>query len=345
MVRKNPIIMGVVLEIRKLENIAGLSKHDQLVQGIINAVNDKHLRKGDMLPSINWLIKELGFARETIAKGYRDLQARGIVESRNRVGLYINDEDTDKQLRVALIIYGFDSFQEVFYKSFRNRLGGDVSIDVFFHHNNIDVFDNIVSTVRGRYGMYVVAPIPHKRTAGILHTLPMEKFLMVDRYEPLDLAFSSVTQEFRKSSYRAFTELQDVIKSYKGMVYYHHPEADTPVEILHAYNKFVRDCNIKSTICWEYVPGSIEPGYVYFTASNMELLQILKDSISKNLKPGKDIGILSHNDDLVKEIICNGITTYSTDFAQMAIKAAQFVLDRKPVKEIIPTVLIRRKSL
>ena len=72
---------------------------------------------------------------------------------------------------------------------------------------------------------------------------------------------------------------------------------------------------------------------------------MLKDCKTKNLKLGKDVGILSHNDDMVKEIICDGITTYSTDFKLMAEKAAAFVLKRKKIQEIIPTVLIRRNSI
>jgi hypothetical protein len=47
----------------------------------------------------------------------------------------------------------------------------------------------------------------------------------------------------------------------------------------------------------------------------------------------------------VKELIMDGITTYSADFKAMADKAADFVLTRKKIQEIIPTVLIRRKSL
>ncbi len=335
----------VLQEIRQLEGIAGLSKHEQLVQGIINAINDKLLSKGDMLPSVNMLIKELGFARETIARCYKDLTSRGIVESKNRVGFFVADEDTEKQLRIALVIFAFDSFQEVFYKTFRDILGNTVHIDVFFHHNNIDIFENIIAGVRGKYGMYVVAPIPHKKTAAILRTLPMTKFLMIDRYEPIGGEFSSITQEFEESSYRAFRQLESTIKSYKGMIYYYRPSSDTPIEILNAYKRFVKDCQIKSQIRTEYTPGSMQKGYVYFTINNTELWAMLKDCIALGLTPGKDVGILSHNDDVVKEIISNGITTYSTDFKTMAEHAAQFVLDREPVNEIIPTVLIRRNSL
>jgi DNA-binding LacI/PurR family transcriptional regulator len=48
---------------------------------------------------------------------------------------------------------------------------------------------------------------------------------------------------------------------------------------------------------------------------------------------------------VVKEIIFDGITTYSTDFVQMAEKAAEFVLKRKKIQEVLPTVLLRRGSL
>ena len=338
-------MQDVYQQLRELENMQGLSKHEQFVQGFINAINDKLLSKGDMLPSVNMLMKEFGYARETIAKGYRELISRGIVESKNRIGFYVANENTDQRLRVVLVIFAFDSFQEVFYKTFRAKLGKSVHIDVYFHHNNINIFETIISTVRGKYGMYVVAPIPHKKTAAILGTLPLNKFLMVDRYEPLPGDYSYVTQEFEKSSYAAFEKLTSTIRKFKGMIYYHRPAADTPFEILNAYKKFIKNYKIKSVIRPEYVPGSIESGYVYFTINNTELWAMLKDCKAKGLQLGKDVGILSHNDDIVKEIICDGITTYSTDFKQMAERAAEFVLTRQKIQEIIPTVLIRRKSL
>jgi DNA-binding LacI/PurR family transcriptional regulator len=193
--------------------------------------------------------------------------------------------------------------------------------------------------------MYVVAPIPHKKTAAILSTLPMNKFLMVDRYEPMEGDYSYIVQEFEKSSYKALVQLKDVIGRYKEMVYYHKLPTDIPVEILNAYKKFVKDHKINGVVQTEYIPGSIEKGKVYFTVSNTELWTMLKDCISKKYVIGKDVGILSHNDEVVKEIICNGITTYSTDFQQMAEKAADFVKTREKIREVIPTVLIRRQSL
>jgi DNA-binding LacI/PurR family transcriptional regulator len=335
----------VFKQIYEMEGVSGLSKHDQLVNGILNAIQNKALAQGDLLPSVNNLINEFGFARETIAKAYKDLVERGIVESKNRVGFYVSNCDIKQHLKVALVLFAFDAFQETFYKVFRSKVGKGVHVDVFFHHNNIDVLESTVQNIRGRYGLFVVAPIPHKRTAGILSNLPMDRFLMIDRYEKIPGDYSYIAQEFEEASLSVFSALKDTIKQYDAMTYYHRPAADTPIEILHAFKSFVKTHKIKHEILPEYIPGTLEKGKVYFTVNNTELWSILKDCKVKKLKPGKDVGILSHNDEVVKELIFDGITTYSADFKVMAEKAAEFVLTRKKIQEIIPTVLIRRKSL
>jgi len=332
-------------QIHELEGMPRLTKHEQFVQGIINAVDNKVVVVGDLLPSVNKLMTELGFARETIMKGYKDLIKRGIVESRNRMGFFIASADTGQSLRVALLLYAFDTFQETFYKTFKQHLDQAVHLDVFFHHNNIDILETIIGNTRGKYGMYVVAPIPNPRTRNILKNIPLNKFLMIDRFEQLDGDFSYVTQEFEHATYRAFCELKDVISRYNEFVFYYRPSTDTPIEILRSFRRFIKEYNIKGTIKTEYTPGTIAHGNVYFTINNTELWAMLKDCIDKGLDPGSDVGILSHNDDMVKEIICGGITTYSTDFRLMAEEAAEFVMSGKPVKKIIPTFLIRRKSL
>ena len=78
---------------------------------------------------------------------------------------------------------------------------------------------------------------------------------------------------------------------------------------------------------------------------NTELYLMIKDCKARNLVLGKDVGLLSHNDEPVKELIGDGITTFSTDFALMGQKAAECVLSREKIQETVPTVLIRRNSL
>jgi len=167
-------------KINELKDESQRSKHEQLVHGIINSINDKTLKKGDRLPSINNMVKTLGFARKTIVRAYEDLKSRGIVESKNFKGYYIANTNTKVKLKIALLLFAFHSFQEDFYNNFRKELGKKYHIDIFFHHNNLDVFKNIISTISGKYGMYVIAPIPVTEMHTVLKHIPSEKLLIVD---------------------------------------------------------------------------------------------------------------------------------------------------------------------
>jgi DNA-binding transcriptional regulator YhcF (GntR family) len=335
----------IIQQIKDLESISSLSKHEQLVQGIINAIDEKMVSKGDLMPSVNTIINELGFARETIAKAYKELIHRGIIESKNRLGYFVATDDVHQELKVALLIFAFDIFQETFYENFRKGLGKNVQLDIFFHHNNFDTFEHMVQSIRGKYGMYVIAPIPNPKTPALLKQLPVNRVLLVDRFIETDQDYNYVVQEFGDSSYNAFVQLKDKIKKYDEIIFFFKPSSAEPNEILESFKRFMKEYDIKGIIKEEYESGSLEKGKVYFTIHNLQLWEMLKDSKVKGLKLGKDIGFISHNDDIVKEIIFDGVTTFSTDFAEMGKKAADFVLNRKKIQEIIPTVLINRNSL
>lgn len=330
-------------EIKKLESVPSFSKHDRLVQGIINAIEEKVLVRDEMLPSLNEMIRELRFSRDTVVKGYQELINRGLVGSTRGRGYYVTNGNTGQTLQVALLMYNMDTFEEQFYRSFRAELGPNVHLNVFFHHGNIDVFDTILTQVKGKYGMYVVAPIPHPRTKALLEAIPRNRFLMVDRYEPIDGEFNHITQEFAKSSYSIFMELAPVIREYDEMIFYHSTDSLDPKEIVGAFRKFLKDSKIKGRIVPEFKPGTIEKGKVYFTLDNFAIFAMLKECKAKKLKPGKDLGILSHNDEPAKELI--GITTYSADFSLMGKKAGEFIMHRKVVSETMPMVLWRRNTL
>ncbi|MBC7846048.1 MAG: GntR family transcriptional regulator [Flavobacterium sp.] len=335
----------IIQQIKNLESINSFSKHEQLVQGIINAIDEKLVTKGDVLPSVNTFINELGFARQTIAKAYKELVHRGIIESKNRLGYFVATNDVQQELKVALLIFAFDIFQETFYENFRKGLGKNIHLDVFFHHNNFDTFESIIQNIKGKYGMFVIAPIPSAKTPAVLKQLPTNRVLLVDRYIETDEDYNYIAQEFGDSSYNAFVQLKDKIKKYDEIIFFFKPSSAEPDEILNSFKRFMKDYNIKGVIKEEYISGSLERGKVYFTIHNLELWEMLKDSKVKGLKIGTDIGFISHNDDIVKEIIFDGVTTFSTDFSEMGKKAACFVLNRKKIQEIIPTILVDRNSL
>ncbi|WP_184543704.1 GntR family transcriptional regulator [Mucilaginibacter sp. FT3.2] len=333
----------IIQEIKKLSEVPSYSKHDRFVQGMINAINEKLVVQDEMLPSVNKLIKALGFSRETIMKGYKDLISRGIVESKNRLGFFVGNGNTEQTLNVALLMYNLDTFEEQFYRNFRHELGSNIHLSTYFHHGDIEIFETILMQIKAKYGMYVVAPIPHPKTKELLDIIPRNKLLMFDRFEPLDGDFNHITQEFGQSSYEVFSKLAPKISQFDEMIFYHSPDSLDPKEIVKSYKKFLKDFKIRGRVEKEYIPGSVQKGKVYFTLDNFALWQIMRDCNSQKLKPGKDLGVLSSNDEPAKEVI--GITTFSADFSNMGKLAGHAVINKEKIQLTVPMILFERKTL
>ncbi len=56
-------------------------KFQQLVDAIIDSISQSQLKQGDMLPSVNQIMKECQLSRDTVFKAYAELKKRGAVES------------------------------------------------------------------------------------------------------------------------------------------------------------------------------------------------------------------------------------------------------------------------
>lgn len=337
--------MSLLNKIKNLSSINTLSKHEQLVHGVIEAIDSGVLEVGDQLPSINQMVGELGFARKTIVKAYEELKGRGLVESKKMKGYFIISLETKVILKVALLMFSFQRFQQDFYNTFRSELGKRFQIDVFFHHNNVSVFETVFNNIRGKYGMYVVAPIPHPDIQPLLMSINPQKLLIIDRYLSMPNEYSYISQEFEKSTYNNLLKLLPLIQKYKEFILYLPDSSDHPVDTVSGFQKFMSDYKITGKIMEKYEDGTVKKGNLYFFINDMYLWETLRDCRDFEYKIGKDVGILSHNDHLIKEIVFGGITTISCDFKEMARKAAGFVKKQEITQEIIPLNLMKRNSL
>jgi len=321
-------------KIISLKQITTLSKHEQLVQGIIESIDNEIVVLGDQLPSINQMVENIGFARKTIVKAYEELKDRGLVESVKIKGYFIISTKTDVVLKVALLLYSFHRFQEEFYNTFRNELGDRYQIDIYVHHNNLET-----------YGAYVVAPIENPLVRPLLETIEPSRLLIVDRFLDLGHNYSYIAQEFENSTYDRLTEILDTIKKYNKVVLYFRNDLDYPIGVLKGFERFVAENGLIGEIEKNYRLNSVQSGVLYFFIDDTDLWELFRDCRNMNLIIGQDVGLLSHNDHIIKEIVAGGIATISTNFNEMAIKAANFVKHGKLIHEIVPSDFIQRNSL
>ena len=56
-------------------------KFQQLVDYIIDSISRNELKQGEMLPSVNQIMKESQLSRDTVFKAYAELKKRRSVES------------------------------------------------------------------------------------------------------------------------------------------------------------------------------------------------------------------------------------------------------------------------
>ena len=83
----------------------------------------------------------------------------------------------------------------------------------------------------------------------------------------------------------------------------------------------------------------------YLIPDDKNLIKIIKKSKEVKMKLANDIGIISYNDTLLKEIVEGGITTISTDFNKMGARLAEMILKKEQVQIENPSNYIVRKSL
>lgn len=337
--------MSLIDKIKSLGSINTLSKHEQLVHGIIEAIDMGILVVGDQLPSINQMVSELGFARKTIVKAYEELKHRGLVESKKLKGYFIISQETKVTLKVALLMFSFQRFQEEFYNTFRKELGKRFQIDVFFHHNNLSIFETIFNNIKGKYGMYVVAPIPDAAVRPLLTSIEPQKLLIVDRFLEMPDDYSYISQEFEEATYYKLIELLPRIRKYKKFILFFSDDKDYPPGILTAFQRFVSEYEIASKVEKGYKEGAVKKGNLYFLISDTYLWELLRDCRNNEYVVGQEVGILSHNDHVVKEIAFGGITTISSDFKEMATRAAAHLKNQGTTQEIVPLHLMKRNSL
>ncbi|SNY94860.1 GntR family transcriptional regulator [Flagellimonas pacifica] len=335
-------LIDKIIEFKKKSN---LTKHEHLVLGTIEAIDDGVLNRDDKMPSINLMIKESGYSRKTIYDAYEELKKRGLIESKMGKGYFVSSDQTAIIRSVALLLFTFQRFQQEFYNAFRKELGDKFRIDVYFHHNNIDVFKSILANIKSKYGYYVIAPIQNPSLIPLLEQFDHKRMLIVDRYLPLNQKFSFISQEFEDSIYSKLIDLIPDIKKYKAFIMYFKPNSILPVEILHAFKRFSDKYEVHGIIEESYEPGGVEKGNLYFCVDDNTLWDLLRDASQKEYEIGKDVGVLTLDDHIVKEMIHGGLTSISSDFKEMGRKAAKHIKSEGTTREFMSLSLIKRKSL
>jgi len=320
-------------------------KYRQIIDAVQQKIKLGELRKGDRIPSLNSLCKQYGLSQDTVLAAYNELKSKGIITSQVGKGYFIQNEKVDIGHKVLLLFDKLTAYKEELYESFKQALGNNGAEQIFFHHNNLKLFQTILEGAAGEYSEYVIMPMPGKEAAGIIAKLPQRKVVVLDqgrtRYRT---KYPCICQDFERDIYRVLKKHVALVKKYRRMVLViRHQKAHFRL-IAKGFRDFCKQHPMEGIVANDIKSFEIRTGDAFVVVDDRDLEFLVRNALSNRLELGSDMGILSYNEIPMKGIIASGISTISTDFAQMGKSLVEMILSGKREKIDNPFVLTKRHS-
>lgn len=336
--------MEDILRIRFDDNFS-VPKYRQIVDAIQGKIRQGELKKGDRIPSLNGLRKQYGLSQDTVLAAYNELKSKGIITSRVGKGYFIRNDQVDIVHKVLLLFDKLTAYKEKLYESFKLALGHKGSEQIFFHHNNLELFRTILEGSMGEYSEYVIMPIAGEEAAKIISRLPQRKVYILDQGRDRYRAkYPCVCQDFERDIYRILKTHAALVGKYRRMVLViRHQKAHFGL-IARGFRDFCKRFSVEGEIVNEIQDFAIEKGDAFIVVDDRDLEYLVRYTLSNKFRLGSDMGILSYNEMSLKGIIASGISTISTDFSQMGRSMGEMILSNKREKLDNPFVLTQRNS-
>jgi len=337
--------MPDIFELINSEQQQHKSKKDGIVAGILAAIANKVILKGDPLPSVNKLIQKLGVARMTVVKALNILKERGIIVAEDKVGYYVRDVNVKRELKVFLFLTGFYSYHEVLYSQIIEGVNDqDITIDLYFHHCNPKIFKSLLLENLGSYGLYVVTGFDDPQVQKLMSRIPPKKLLQIIRPPVLDNV-SSITQDFYSGLKKSLEKLKDRLAKYKKFILIFPFKMSHPQEIKVAFIEFCTENKIVHQVEKKLSRELISKGCAFWVIEDSDLISLIKTGEQMGFRIGNELGILSYNETPMKEIIRDGITVVSVDFAKMGQSISRFITNPGKTTQLFNPDVIIRNSL
>lgn len=332
-----------------VDEFSATPKYLQLTHSILNAIEAGKLKKDDLVPSINELSFELEISRDTAEKGYKHLKKMGVLGSVPGKGYYIINDDIKQTRRVMLLFNKLSAHKKIIYDGFVATLGEHVAIDFYIYNNDFGLFKKLLGNAKEDYSHFVI--IPHFIEGGehaheIINTIPGHKLILLDKKIPgIHGEYGAVYENFENDIYNALEQALKQLAKYHTLKIIFPEKSYYPKGILKGFNRFCQEYAFTHKIVHDIAKEPINSGEVYINVMEADLVILIERLISMKYKIGKHIGVISYNETPLKKIILNGITTISTDFHQMGVKAAELILSGSKEHVEVPFKLTLRASL
>lgn len=326
-----------------------IPKYKQLANLLIQEIRQKKNNQEEKLPSINYLSLNYDISRDTVEKAYKELRKKNLIEAVPGKGYYVKQNKAAVKPSIFLLFNKLSAHKKVVYESFCETIGDAADIDFHVYNNDYKIFRQLLENNEKNYSKYVIIShfFDHFQCAkDIINLIPKDKLLLLDKkVDGIHGNFACVYQDFEKNIYEAMVKAHQLLKKYRTIKLLFPAVTYQPREIIRGFQKFCIEYNYLGKIVSQIEQEPVAKGEAYVTMMEDDLVTLVKKIKKANLRVGQEIGIISYNENSLKEILLDGITIISTDFRQLGISAAKMILENKTEQIENPFHLIIRNSL
>jgi len=279
-----------------------------------------------------------------VMQAFNELRSSGVVISVPGKGYYIDRTELNFGKQIFLLFDELNVFKEDLYTSFLKHLADRAKVDIYFHHFNYQVYKELIRGAAGKYSAYILMPATFNNSIDIVRELPADKVYILDRLKADLTDYPVIYQDFEQDVYEGMVTGGKLFCKYNKLIMVF-PGGKEPGERVAGFNRFCREYNMESEIIRSVDKRIVKKGEAYLVVSDRNLVRIIKNVASLNLILGQDVGLVSFNDTMLKEVVAGGITTISTDFMEMGKGLSDMVLTHEKSKIRNRSRIIIRNSL
>ncbi|WP_018631107.1 winged helix-turn-helix domain-containing protein [Niabella aurantiaca] len=327
-----------------IDHTLSIPIYKQIVASVQQGISNGSLTQGDLIPSVNAVAAKFSVARGSIFKAYNELRGMGIIDSVPGKGYFIANARPVGKKNIFLLMSTYNPYREVFYNAFIDKLKNQATVDIYFHHHNIRVFETLIQNHASNYNTFVIMPEIHKQTAQILNQLDQRNIYILDTgLKQFGTLYPCVCQNYEGDILEFLHSVKKRLNHYKRMVLLFSSNMRN-YDVITGFERFFAASKQEWLVVQkteEFIP---QRGDLCMVMDDNDLVRLFHFAKKKRWQLGHHLGIISYYDTPLKSIIAEGITTITPDFRQMGISMAEMVLQRSKEHIENPFLLIERAS-
>ncbi len=308
--------------------------YKQVIQCVKEAIRNGQLKNGDALPSLSAFSSSTGISMETAKKAYNLLKKEGLLSGRKGKGFFVDIRKKDEPLKILMLLDKLSSYKLSIHKGLMEGLSSAADISIMIHNQDIRQFEKMVGDSMDDYDFYLIAAhFTHgtrtSRIARILKRIPNDKLILIDHDLPqVKGHIGRIYQDFHSDAPEALRSGIHLLQKYQSAVIISSSQSLYGEVICPGIKQLFKSEGIRYKVEKQFDASLMKPGTLFIVLCGQldtDHFTLLKEAAKKGFILGKDIGLVTYNDEPVNEFISGGLTCISSDFEKMGRHAAEMI--------------------